>query len=667
MKIKSCVVLFSSLVLTMQSALTASGSDATRIYFLGNSLTDQVKYEWFEKLSDESGVEVDWSRQMIPGAPIRWLFAHPDDGFRKKEYGGWQKALSGFEWDVLTFQPFAGFDEEVNAAVSIAGTALAKSPQLQIYWYAQWPGRDGHEWADVWNQDFRNPRFRRGANHSRSYYEAGVQVLRERLPDAKPVLLIPVGHVMYRLDRKMSLGLVPGFSSIYQFYADGIHLDNVGSYVVANTFYAVIHKKSPVGLPVDRFQQNLVDRNRTRIDEKTARLIQETIWEEVTSNPFSGVNGDIPVAVGTLKINPAVSGSNYSFRLLPAYGKGPYKWRIAYGSLPEGLVLTPDGFIQGTSAEADEKEFALAVTDATGRRVERTFSMQVNPDTKPVLVAEREIEVKQGAYTEVQLEASSNNPPLSWMEKKEKRTSALPVGMELTEAGLLYGTPGIAGTFKAEVQVTDGDSSDPEESTCLLSVRVLRAGDDVTFVRKAPGDIKVDGRLDPSEGWHPDIAITKTIAGKSDNTVLLDLQWSEGGLYWAIQVRDAGVHFKRQQNAESFDSMEIFIDAENNREKTFNVDDRHAVFIPDGTVASIGSMFDIHSKFNVSKRGYTVEGKAGWWTLGTGNGMPGKAMGFDVIVNDSDDGKTRSGRLVWHGSATNHEDPGQYRTVILVE
>jgi len=45
----------------------------------------------------------------------------------------------------------------------------------------------------------------------------------------------------------------------------------------------------------------------------------------------------------------------------------------------------------------------------------------------------------------------------------------------------------------------------------------------------------------------------------------------------------------------------------------------------------------------------------------------GKAIGIDVAVNDSVDGKTRRGQLVWHGSATNAEDPSQYRTVILGE
>ena len=642
-------------------------TNAVRIYFLGNSLTDQVKYDWFEKLSDESGVEVEWARQMIPGAPIRWLYAHPDEGFREKEFGGWQKALGGFEWDVLTLQPFAGFDEEVEAAVKIARTALAKSPGVQIYWYAQWPGRDGHAWADVWNQDFRDPRFRRGANHSRSCYEAGVYALRERLPDAKPVLLIPVGHVMYRLDRKMQQGLISGFKSIYEFYADGIHLGNVGSYVVAGTFYAVIHRKSPVGLPVDRFQQSLADRNRTHIDEKTARIIQETVWEEVTSNPLTGVTCDRSVEVGSLHIDPAVTGSAYAFRLLPAYGRGPYKWSLTSGSLPEGLTLTGDGFIQGVPVAEGEKVFAVAVTGADGKSAERKFSMRVNPDTKPSVASEKKLELKQGCYTEVQLEATSENPPLSWMEQHEKKESALPVGMELTEAGLLYGTPGVSGLFSAVIQVTDGDSAGPESSECLLNITVLPAGADVTLVHKAAGEINVDGKLDSAEGWHPDISVTKAIAGKSDNTVRMDLQWSQNGLYWALQVKDANVHFERQQDMLSFDSVEIFIDALNNREHTFNVDDRHAVFVPDGTVAGIGSMFDISSKFTVTADGYTVEGKAGWWTLGTGNGMPGKAMGFDVIVNDCDDGKTRAGRLVWHGSESNREDPGQYRTIILTD
>jgi hypothetical protein len=43
---------------------------------------------------------------MIPGAPLEWLYGHPEDGFTEAPFGGWRKALSGFPWDAVSLQPF---------------------------------------------------------------------------------------------------------------------------------------------------------------------------------------------------------------------------------------------------------------------------------------------------------------------------------------------------------------------------------------------------------------------------------------------------------------------------------------------------------------------------------------------------------------------------------
>ena len=64
---------------------------------------------------------------------------------------------------------------------------------------------------------------------------------------AKPVLMVPVGDVLLELHERMKAGRVPGFNDIAQVYVDGIHFNNVGSYVVGTTFYATLFQDDPRG------------------------------------------------------------------------------------------------------------------------------------------------------------------------------------------------------------------------------------------------------------------------------------------------------------------------------------------------------------------------------------------------------------------------------------
>jgi hypothetical protein len=57
-----------------------------------------------------------------------------------------------------------------------------------------------------------------------------------------------VGDVLLELDARMKAGKLPGYTEIAQVYVDGIHFNNVGSYVVGTTFYATLFRDDPRGL-----------------------------------------------------------------------------------------------------------------------------------------------------------------------------------------------------------------------------------------------------------------------------------------------------------------------------------------------------------------------------------------------------------------------------------
>jgi hypothetical protein len=113
------------------------------------------------------------------------------------------------------------------------------------------------------------------------YFESLLREVRKATPELKrPVLLVPVGHVLAALHVQMKAGKIPGWSSICQFYKDGIHLNEPGSYAVACAYSATLLKQSPEGLPTQPYG---------KIASDLAQVIQETTWKTARGCRESGV------------------------------------------------------------------------------------------------------------------------------------------------------------------------------------------------------------------------------------------------------------------------------------------------------------------------------------------------------------------------------------------
>jgi len=65
---------------------------------------------------------------------------------------------------------------------------------------------------------------------------------------------------------------------------------------------------------------------------------------------------------GTVEVR---SGSSYRARLASG-GSPPYEWSVLSGSLPAGLELAPDGFIEGSLEGSGRFQASVQVTDSAG-------------------------------------------------------------------------------------------------------------------------------------------------------------------------------------------------------------------------------------------------------------------------------------------------------------
>jgi len=227
--------------------LFAAASDAKEplaVFHVGNSLTDQAY--GMHDIAAARGQETKFGRHMIPGAPLQWLWEHRNEGFRapdpKKPA---DEILKQEKWDVLILQPFGRSPENsIEFGAKYAEAAYAGNPDCQVFVFANYPeiGNDQEkkgQWESRWLSDTDTK--------GRANFEKVAQGISAKFPGKKPVKIIPVGEVMYRLHLQMKEGKVPRYSHIADLYADGVHLKSEGKYLEAVTHHATVFQQDPHG------------------------------------------------------------------------------------------------------------------------------------------------------------------------------------------------------------------------------------------------------------------------------------------------------------------------------------------------------------------------------------------------------------------------------------
>ncbi len=381
LKCAVCVSVFIAAV--CGSALAAEDTPEVqldlRLYVMGNSLTDTLNYPVFSEYVTAADRQMRLARLTVPGAPIGWLWEHNLDegGFTTGPYGNPRNAFANYQWDAITFQPFQwNFDQNIKDIPKFMALLLENSPQAQAYIYAQWPSaRDGGVWSRRWLEP------RKKNMMSREEYEDTVEWCRENLTEGKPMKLIPAGHVMHLLEQKAQAGEFPGITTIWEVYNDDVHLNNVGSFIVGNAYYATLFGKSPAGLDHQMYNH---ERVRKGLTPEMARVIQESAWQVVASHPYTGVTSDEPVQIVTPRIEVGVEGSEFYAELFAAFGGGTtrdMKWKLQSGALPDGLALSTDGVLNGVLAQPGQSCFTVKVRGKNGSTASREYVIAVKEDT----------------------------------------------------------------------------------------------------------------------------------------------------------------------------------------------------------------------------------------------------------------------------------------------
>ena len=206
-----------------------------------------------------------------------------DDKFKSKE------VLKAGKADVLTLAPIHLPDEGIENFVALA---LEGNPNIRVtieeFWlpfdiydttFKQRPAKVDHNAPTA--DDLRKlhaPYFKSMDEHVAELNKKyGKQVL----------FVVPAGQAIIALREKIIAGQAPGLKQQEDLFTDPIgHATAPLQALVSYCHFAVIYKRSPVGLPLP---QVLAAAKKPEWDDKLNLLLQELAWEAVTAHPLSGV------------------------------------------------------------------------------------------------------------------------------------------------------------------------------------------------------------------------------------------------------------------------------------------------------------------------------------------------------------------------------------------
>ncbi|MNV66026.1 Endo-1,4-beta-xylanase A precursor [compost metagenome] len=143
--------------------------------------------------------------------------------------------------------------------------------------------------------------------------------------------------------------------------------------------------------------------------------------------------------------------------------------------------------------------------------------------------------------------------------------------------------------------------------------------------------------------------------------------WDSNNLYVGIKVTDGNLY-----NTSTLpyydDSVEIYIDGNNNNGTTYDSYDRQYVKgWNDSTLwEQFGKTTGVQHAWTTIPGGYSVELAIPWSSLGI---TPSDKMtiGFDVAVNDTDNGTARQSQLMWSGTNDNWTNTTAFGSLVLTQ
>ena len=168
------------------------------------------------------------------------------------------------------------------------------------------------------------------------------------------------------------------------------------------------------------------------------------------------IAGDL-ITLGPAALPDALGNQPYFAQLTASGGTAPYTFTMPSATnWAAGMTVNPDGTITGTPPAGSTTllSFTVQAIDANGSTGVRIFQINLRPGQATLTFTPTSLSsaLVNTAYS-VTITASGGQAPYIF-----SAVGSLPAGLSLSSAGVLAGTPTVAGTFGIHIQATDAKS-----------------------------------------------------------------------------------------------------------------------------------------------------------------------------------------------------------------
>lgn len=226
-----------------------------------------------------------------------------------------------------------------------------------------------------------------------------------------------------------------------------------------------------------------------------------------------------------------------------------------------------------------------------------------------------------------------------------------------------------SGPYTLEVNITGGThhlfavATDDKGAKDTSAVATVTAVNQVLQAKNLLSAINMDGIPD-EHVWELSASIQNVISGTSENQAQFAALWDNEYLYVAFDVTD-DVLIKDSEIFHLDDAVEIYIDADFNKGTSYDEFDRQFMIRSNDTVWEQNAYTaDVLHAFAETAGGYSVEVAIPWSGLGITPSQLVK-IGFDVGLNDDDNGVERDGQMIWNGNGMNWGNTSAFGELVL--
>lgn len=177
------------------------------------------------------------------------------------------------------------------------------------------------------------------------------------------------------------------------------------------------------------------------------------------ANGFTGSRAySLVITAPTLSISPGALSAGtvtlaYNQTFTTSGGSSPYTYTVTSGTLPTGITLSSSGVLSGTCNTAGTYSFTIKSTDNAGYNTSTAYSLTINA-APTITVSPTSISNPTGsnAYSQT-FTASGGSGSYTY-----SYSGTIPTGLSLSSAGVLSGTPTIAGAYSFTITAKDSNN-----------------------------------------------------------------------------------------------------------------------------------------------------------------------------------------------------------------